>query len=73
MPRDGSDLAPPGETAQPSLALGGLAMSGFTAFIGLLEGRNFGVMLLAHRAALVRGGMAAGSGSTARRRAASFL
>jgi len=46
LPRDGSDLAPPGETAQPSLALGGPGMPGFTAFIGRLEGRNFGKLVL---------------------------
>ena len=34
---DGSDLTPLGETAQPSLALGGLGMPGFTAYVGLLD------------------------------------
>jgi len=46
MPQNGSDLAPLGETVQPSLALGGLGMPGFTAFIGLLEGRNFGKLVV---------------------------
>ncbi|UXY16070.1 NADP-dependent oxidoreductase [Chitiniphilus purpureus] len=34
---DGSDLTPLGEMAQPSLALGGLGMPGFTAYVGLLD------------------------------------
>jgi NADPH-dependent curcumin reductase CurA len=34
---DGRDLTPLGETAQPSLALGGLGMPGFTAYVGLLD------------------------------------
>ncbi|MFC5436023.1 NADP-dependent oxidoreductase [Rhodanobacter umsongensis] len=34
---DGSDLTPLAETAQPSLALGGLGMPGFTAYVGLLD------------------------------------
>ncbi|RAN75799.1 NADP-dependent oxidoreductase [Bacillus sp. SRB_336] len=34
---DGNDLAPLAETAQPSLALGGLGMPGFTAHVGLLD------------------------------------
>ncbi len=34
---DGSDLRPLGEMAQPSLALGGLGMPGFTAYVGLLD------------------------------------
>jgi len=46
MSQDGSDLAPPGETAQPSLALGGPGMPGFTAYVGLLEGRNFGKLVV---------------------------
>ncbi|MEC5398937.1 NADP-dependent oxidoreductase [Uliginosibacterium sp. H1] len=32
---DGSDLLPLGDLAQPSLALGGLGMPGFTAWVGL--------------------------------------
>ncbi|MDQ8021487.1 MAG: NADP-dependent oxidoreductase [Moraxellaceae bacterium] len=32
---DGSDLLPLGDTPQPSLALGGLGMPGFTAWVGL--------------------------------------
>lgn len=34
---DGQDLVPLGEMAQPSLALGGLGMPGFTAYVGLLD------------------------------------
>jgi NADPH-dependent curcumin reductase len=34
---DGNDLTPLAETAQPSLALGGLGMPGFTAHVGLLD------------------------------------
>ena len=34
---DGQDLLPLGEQAQPSLALGGLGMPGFTAYVGLLD------------------------------------
>ncbi|MEH6416975.1 NADP-dependent oxidoreductase [Pseudomonas sp. CGJS7] len=34
---DGSDLTALGEMAQPSLALGGLGMPGFTAYVGLLD------------------------------------
>lgn len=34
---DGSDLLALGEMAQPSLALGGLGMPGFTAYVGLLD------------------------------------
>ena len=34
---DGSDLMPLGDMAQPSLALGGLGMPGFTAYVGLLD------------------------------------
>lgn len=34
---DGSDLTPLGDMAQPSLALGGLGMPGFTAYVGLLD------------------------------------
>lgn len=34
---DGKDLIPLGETSQPSLALGGLGMPGFTAYVGLLD------------------------------------
>jgi NADPH-dependent curcumin reductase CurA len=34
---DGSDLRPLGKMAQPSLALGGLGMPGFTAYVGLLD------------------------------------
>ena len=34
---DGSDLLPIGDPAQPSLALGGLGMPGFTAWVGLLD------------------------------------
>ncbi|MBR0344600.1 MAG: NADP-dependent oxidoreductase [Rudaea sp.] len=34
---DGSDLRALGEMAQPSLALGGLGMPGFTAYVGLLD------------------------------------
>ncbi|MBE7369546.1 NADP-dependent oxidoreductase [Ramlibacter pallidus] len=34
---DGSDLVPLGDLAQPSLALGGLGMPGFTAHVGLLD------------------------------------
>ncbi len=34
---DGNALLPLGDLAQPSLALGGLGMPGFTAYIGLLE------------------------------------
>jgi NADPH-dependent curcumin reductase CurA len=34
---DGHDLLPLGDMAQPSLALGGLGMPGFTAYIGLLD------------------------------------
>ena len=34
---DGSDLVPLGDMAQPSLALGGLGMPGFTAHVGLLD------------------------------------
>lgn len=34
---DGSDLLALGDTAQPSLALGGLGMPGFTAYVGLLD------------------------------------
>lgn len=34
---DGSELKPLAETAQPSLALGGLGMPGFTAYVGLLD------------------------------------
>ncbi|WP_432241471.1 NADP-dependent oxidoreductase [Herbaspirillum robiniae] len=34
---DGSGLLPAGDLAQPSLALGGLGMPGFTAYVGLLD------------------------------------
>ena len=34
---DGSDLLPVGDPARPSLALGGLGMPGFTAWLGLQE------------------------------------
>jgi NADPH-dependent curcumin reductase CurA len=34
---DGQDLLPLGEMAQPSLALGGLGMPAFTAYVGLLD------------------------------------
>lgn len=34
---DGSDLSPLGAMARPSLALGGLGMPGFTAYVGLLD------------------------------------
>ena len=34
---DGQDLLPLGEMTQPSLALGGLGMPGFTAYVGLLD------------------------------------
>jgi NADPH-dependent curcumin reductase CurA len=34
---DGQDLVPLGEMAKPSLALGGLGMPGFTAYVGLLD------------------------------------
>lgn len=34
---DGSDLAPLDDLSQPSLALGGLGMPGFTAYVGLLD------------------------------------
>ncbi|BDU16737.1 NADP-dependent oxidoreductase [Lysobacter auxotrophicus] len=34
---DGSDLTPLGEMSRPSLALGGLGMPGFTAYVGLLD------------------------------------
>lgn len=34
---DGSDLLQLGDLAQPSLALGGLGMPGFTAYVGLLD------------------------------------
>jgi NADPH-dependent curcumin reductase CurA len=34
---DGSDLQPLDDVAQPSLALGGLGMPGFTAYVGLLD------------------------------------
>ncbi|WP_242108670.1 NADP-dependent oxidoreductase [Luteimonas aquatica] len=34
---DGAGLTPLGEMAQPSLALGGLGMPGFTAYVGLLR------------------------------------
>jgi NADPH-dependent curcumin reductase CurA len=34
---DGSDLTPLGDMAQPPLALGGLGMPGFTAYVGLLD------------------------------------
>jgi NADPH-dependent curcumin reductase CurA len=34
---DGSDLLSLGDMAQPSLALGGLGMTGFTAYVGLLD------------------------------------
>lgn len=34
---DGSDLMPLGDMAQPSLALGGLGMPAFTAYVGLLD------------------------------------
>lgn len=34
---DGSDLLALGDAAQPSLALGGLGMPGFTAYVGLLD------------------------------------
>jgi NADPH-dependent curcumin reductase CurA len=34
---DGSDLRPLGDMARPSLALGGLGMTGFTAHVGLLD------------------------------------
>ncbi|MDR0181875.1 NADP-dependent oxidoreductase [Lysobacter arvi] len=33
----GSDLTPLGQMARPSLALGGLGMPGFTAYVGLLD------------------------------------
>jgi NADPH-dependent curcumin reductase CurA len=34
---NGDDLLPLGDMAQPSLALGGLGMPGFTAYVGLLD------------------------------------
>ncbi|HVJ61215.1 MAG TPA: NADP-dependent oxidoreductase [Tahibacter sp.] len=34
---DGTDLLPLGDLAQPSLALGGLGMPAFTAYVGLLD------------------------------------
>ena len=34
---DGADLTPLRDMAQPSLALGGLGMPGFTAYVGLLD------------------------------------
>ena len=34
---DGADLTPLGDLSQPSLALGGLGMPGFTAYVGLLD------------------------------------
>ena len=34
---DGADLVALGDPAQPSLALGGLGMPGFTAYVGLLD------------------------------------
>lgn len=34
---DGSDLTPLGDLPRPSLALGGLGMPGFTAYVGLLD------------------------------------
>jgi len=34
---DGADLTPLGEVTQPSLALGGMGMPGFTAYVGLLD------------------------------------
>lgn len=34
---DGSDLQPLDDMAQPSLALGGMGMPGFTAYVGLLD------------------------------------
>jgi NADPH-dependent curcumin reductase CurA len=34
---DGDDLLPVGDPARPSLALGGLGMPGFTAYVGLLD------------------------------------
>ena len=34
---DGQDLAPLGDMARPSLALGGLGMPAFTAYVGLLD------------------------------------
>ena len=34
---DGADLMPLGDMAQPSLALGGLGMPAFTAYVGLLD------------------------------------
>ena len=34
---DGGDLSPLGDMAQPSLALGGLGMPAFTAYVGLLD------------------------------------
>lgn len=34
---DGADLLPVGDPARPSLALGGLGMPGFTAYVGLLD------------------------------------
>ena len=34
---DGADLLPLGDMPQPSLALGGLGMPGFTAYVGLLD------------------------------------
>ena len=34
---DGNDLLSLGDMAQPSLALGGLGMTGFTAYVGLLD------------------------------------
>src|SRR5688500_12804292 len=34
---DGSGLTPLGDMARPSLALGGLGMPGFTAYVGLLD------------------------------------
>lgn len=34
---DGQDLLPLGDVPQPSLALGGLGMPGFTAYVGLLD------------------------------------
>ena len=34
---DGNDLLPPGDMAHPSLALSGLGMPGFTAYVGLLD------------------------------------
>ena len=34
---DGADLTPLGDLSRPSLALGGLGMPGFTAYVGLLD------------------------------------